>query len=195
MIKKSTALQQDDTYISGLLQHDKKIIDNIYQAHFNRIQHFIQKNGGSFSDAKDVFQEALIVIYNKAKQEEFQLTSQFFTYLFGTCRFIWFNHRKKKSNQVMTLEGNETYISNVPSIEKDLIQRERYKIYEDSFAKMGKLCQKILRMFFDNKTMLEIAKAIDYQTAHSVRTKKYKCQQQLKQLIKTDKRFKDFNAI
>ena len=66
---------KDFDLINGLLSNNKKAIDYIYEHFFNRIKYYIQNKGGSLDDAKDVFQEALIIIYKKAKEETFELKS------------------------------------------------------------------------------------------------------------------------
>ena len=80
---------KDKIYIEGLLRHDKKILENIYKNFSKRIEIHIVKNGGTVEDARDTFQDALMVIYNKSQSKDFELTSQFYTYLFGIVRFIW----------------------------------------------------------------------------------------------------------
>lgn len=185
---------KDIELVKGLLNNNRKVIDYIYEHFFNRIKYYIQNKGGGLDDAKDVFQEALIVIYKKAKEDTLELKSQFFTYLMGVCKYIWLNIRKKKSNNTVTLKYEDTLRLKDSSIEQKIIEQERYNVYERNFIKLGDLCQKVLKLFFDRKSMDEIAKAIGYETAHSVRTKKYKCQEELKKLIQEDNQFIDFNS-
>ena len=193
LINEKNHFVKDIELINGLLSNNKKAIDYIYEHFFNRIKYYIQNKGGGIDDAKDVFQEALIVIYKKAKEDTLELKSQFFTYLMGVCKYIWLNVRKKKSNNTVTLKYEDTLKLKDSSVEQRIIEQERYSVYEENFKKLGDLCQKVLQLFFKRKSMEEIAKAIGYETAHSVRTKKYKCQQQLKKLIHEDKKFIDFN--
>lgn len=87
-------------YIKGLLNNDRKVLELIYANYSERVKNHIVKNGGTVDDAKDVFQEALIIIYHKAQTPDFELTSQFSTYLFGICRFIFDKKMKKKSKNV-----------------------------------------------------------------------------------------------
>ena len=185
---------KDIELIDGLLNNNKKAVDYIYEHFFNRIKYYIQNKGGGLDDAKDVFQDALVVIYKKAKEKDFELKSQFFTYLMGVCKFIWLNIRKKKANNTVTLKYEDTLTLQDSSVEQSIIEQERYNMYENNLQKLGELCQRILQLFFNRKSMDEIAEAIGYQTAHSVRTKKYKCQTQLKKLIRSDKRFIEFNS-
>jgi DNA-directed RNA polymerase specialized sigma24 family protein len=87
-------------YIAGLLNNDHAILREIYENYADRIKHHIIKNGGTANDAKDVFQDALMIIYKKAQSEDFELTSQFYTYLFGICHFVFKRKRKKMTESV-----------------------------------------------------------------------------------------------
>ena len=49
--------------LQGLARSDKKAVETIYRENFNMIQSLIINNNGSADDAKDIFQEAMIVLY------------------------------------------------------------------------------------------------------------------------------------
>jgi len=51
--------------LQGLAQSDKKAIETIYEENFNMIQSLILNNSGSADDAKDIFQETMIVLYER----------------------------------------------------------------------------------------------------------------------------------
>lgn len=183
----------DKNYIKGLLNHDSKILSAIYQNFAPRIQQHVVGKGGTVEDARDVFQDALMIIYNKAKQPDFELTSQFYTYLFGICRFIWDRKRKKKANNTVTIPEDNRYKSD-SNIEQDIINRERHKIFQDNFSKLGTFCQQLLDLFHQKKNMIEIANQLNLKNAHTTRTRKYRCQKKLEDLIKSDQRFNVFKV-
>jgi len=62
--------------LKGLANNDSKAIDTIYKDNFNMVQALILNNNGSYDDARDIFQEAIITLYEKAKSESFILTCQ-----------------------------------------------------------------------------------------------------------------------
>ena len=72
--------------LTGLAKNDARAIENIYKSNFSTIQAFILNNNGSYDDARDIFQEAMIVLYENAKNESFVLTCQIKTYLYSICR-------------------------------------------------------------------------------------------------------------
>jgi RNA polymerase sigma factor (sigma-70 family) len=175
-------------YIAGLLNNDYAIIREIYENYADRIKNHIIKNGGTADDAKDVFQDALMIIYKKAQSEGFELTSQFYTYLFSICRFTFERKGKKNARNSVTNTDFDgyTYDSN---FEEDFLEREKYKIYQDHFQKMGLACQQLLELFFAKKDMEEIADILKLQNAHTARNRKYRCQKKLEKMIQADKRY------
>src|SRR5579859_3825256 len=93
--------------LEGLAQNDRKAIETIYKQHFNMVQSLILSNNGYPDDARDIFQEAMIVLYEKARSGSFELNSQLKTYLYSVCRRLWLkrlNQQQKFSSEVETLE-------------------------------------------------------------------------------------------
>ena len=62
--------------LNGLAEGDNRTIEIIYKDHYNMIQSLIINNNGSADDAKDIFQEALIVLYEKVRSGSFELNCQ-----------------------------------------------------------------------------------------------------------------------
>jgi len=113
-------------YIEGLLKHNREVIAAIYKNYTPSIQQLVLKKGGTIADARDVFQDSLMIIYHKANKPDFELTSQFNTFLYSVSRFVWDRKRKKMANNTMTIPADDRYISE-EDIEQDLINRERNK--------------------------------------------------------------------
>ena len=141
---------QDNKYIEGLLRGDDKMLRAIYKNFSGRISNYVIKNGGSKEDAKDIFQDALMIILQKAQSPDFELTSSFYTYLYSVCKLVFYGKRRKKTNQTVTIPEDNT-LKDTYSIEQELINRELDKVYRDNFSKLGLLCQQLLKLFFNKK--------------------------------------------
>ena len=132
-------------YIKGLLTNDDKVLEAIYQNFAPRIQHHIVNTGGTIADAKDVFQDALMIIYQKAQLPDFTLTSQFYTFLYGICQFIWIRKKNKKANNTVTIDHLKGLIDEA-SIENDLINQEKHSIFKENLLKLNKDCQQSVKV-------------------------------------------------
>lgn len=179
---------QDLDYIKGLRLQDDKTLRAIYKNFAGRISYYILKNGGTPEDASDVFQDALMIILEKIKADDFELNSSFYTYLFGVNKLVWYNKSRKKSRNNVTMPDDNT-LKDKLDIEQAILDREMDNIYRENFNKLGILCQQLLRLFFIKKEMTEIAATLNLKNEHTARTRKYRCREQLKKLMEADDRF------
>ena len=76
--------------LEGLAINDRKAVEAIYKQHFSMVQSLVTANSGGSDDARDIFQEAMIVLYEKVKTGTFELNCQIKTYLYSVCRRLWF---------------------------------------------------------------------------------------------------------
>ncbi len=181
---------KDKDYLEGLLKSDDKVLRAIYKNFSSRISTHIQQQGGTPEDAKDVFQDALMIIFNKSQSTDFELTSSFYTYLFSICKLTWYAKKRKKSRQTVTI-SDDNALTDSQSIEQELLDRESDNIYRENFQKLGAFCQKLLRLFFEKKNMTEITKALQLKNEHTARNRKYRCSQNLKKLMEKDERYQE----
>ena len=72
----------DSAIIEGIKQHNDVVYNFIYKVYYPVVENFICQNSGSADDAKDIFQNALIVLHNKADEGKLEIFSSFKTYLY-----------------------------------------------------------------------------------------------------------------
>ena len=101
--------------LRGLAQNDRQSVETIYRQHYNMVQTMIVNNSGSIDDAKDIFQEALIVLYEKAKSGTFELNCQIKTYVFSVCRRLWL----KRFYQLQKLAPEVENVEEIVPVEDD----------------------------------------------------------------------------
>ena len=80
-ISKSNKLHSDEQIIAGIQSGSSIALDAIYELYYPSIAHMISQNNGSEDEAKDIFQEAVIVLYDKISKGNFELSSKLKTYL------------------------------------------------------------------------------------------------------------------
>jgi len=177
-------------YLKGITSNDTKILNEIYRKFLPTIKKYILENNGTQSDALDVFQEGLMVVYKKLKNEELQLSSAFQTYLFGVCKYLWFNQLKKKSRkeEQSVLKGD--LVSDV-DIENEYLELEKQKLFESKLNELPSDSTKFLKLFFNKKSIKEIASIMGYTETYAKR-KKYKAKLQLIKAIQADPRYSSF---
>ena len=177
-----------DEYINAIVTGDSAGLRRIYTEFLPRIRRLITNNGGSEADTQDVFQSALLVIFEKASQNNFKLTSSFYTLLYGICRNLWGNRLQKRSFKEVTLMEDIKYKSD-DNIEADLERVDEQNLFWSAFQQLGEECQKLLRLFFDKEKMTKIAEMMGYGSEGYAKKRKFQCKEKLVELIKTDRRF------
>ncbi len=182
------AMENTDLYfIRGILNNEAPVLSEIYRRFLPVLFGMLRRNGGTFEDAKDVFQEALVVVFHHAARPGFQLTAPFQSYLLGIGRFIWLRQLKKNARLEVTSEPEERF-----DIEEDLEQRifesEKRNLYREKFKRLGADCRQLLQRFFDREPLLHIAEDMGY-TADYVKKKNKVCKAKLMELIQNDPRF------
>ena len=174
----------EQALLKGLAQNDSKAVETLYKSHFTMIQHFVENNNGSFDDARDVFQEAMIALYEKVQLDSFVLTCQIKTYLFSICKHLWLKRLQQMGKYRSPLSENEESIS----IEMDMGQIEKkdaaFAIMDRALNSLGEPCKSLLEGYYLNKKgMQELASQFGYTNADNAKNQKYKCLMRLKKLF------------
>jgi RNA polymerase sigma factor (sigma-70 family) len=183
-----------ENILEGLRDRDTKVLDFIYKSFYEQIKVFVLRNRGSIEDAKDVYQDALLVIYQKVSKDNLTLTCSFQTYLYSVCRLLWL--KQLESNQIQKNVAEETgmYIELGEDILDVFEKNERYKLYQRHFQKLSFSCQKVLELFLAGISLREIANILGFKSEHYAKKRKYQCKEKLTNSIKSDPNFKHFKT-
>ncbi len=176
----------DQELIIGITQGDNRAINKLYKLFFPAIARMIINNNGSDDEAKDIFQDAVMVLYDKLTQGKFELSSKLSTFLYAVSRRLWLKHLARKGAPTKTSDISD--FEDVLKIEDDI---ERHEIIESNFEQMsvaleelGEPCKTLLHDFYmANMSMQEIKEKFGYTTTDNAKTQKYKCLQRLKKLF------------
>jgi RNA polymerase sigma factor (sigma-70 family) len=172
--------------LKGLVANDTKCIEIIYKENFGMIQAFIINNNGTYDDARDIFQEAIITLYEKAKSESFVLTCQIKTYIYSVCRRLWLKRLQQMGRYVVQNEGLEETVSVEEDMEIHEKRNSEFAIMERALGSLGEPCKSLLEAYYlQKKGMTDIAAEFGYTNADNAKNQKYKCLMRLKKLFFT----------
>ncbi|MGV8137591.1 MAG: RNA polymerase sigma factor [Mangrovibacterium sp.] len=177
----------NEELFQGILKHDNLVLQYIYKNFFYKISLFIKKNNGDDEDSNDIFQEAIIIIYRKLKDNDLDLDCSFETYLYSVCRYMWLKQLEKQKTKKKiqdSFDFNEDIYDQ--AFEATVDMNEKYRLYQKHFQNLGKDCQKILQMSFDRTPMKQIVQVMGYQNENYARKRKQKCKEYLIKSIKKD---------
>jgi RNA polymerase sigma factor (sigma-70 family) len=172
------------TLLQGLARNDRKAVETIYKENYTTVQSLIINNNGTADDAKDIFQEAMIVLYEKARSGTFELSCQIKTYVYSVSRRLWLK-RLQQANRYNADIGNA---DGVVPVEEDIDEHEKrdaeFDMMERAIQGLGEPCKSLLEAFYLRKmNMQEIATSFGYTNAENAKTQKYKCLMRLKKIF------------
>jgi RNA polymerase sigma factor (sigma-70 family) len=175
----------DSEVILGILNNSESALKRLYIAYFPMVLQLIINNSGDEDDAKDIYQEAIIVLYNKVKAGDFELSSKLKTYIYSVCRRLWL----KRLGQINRYGGDiKDFQEHFPVNDDEFDQHNERDIQfgkmESALNLLGEPCKTIMEEFYiHNRSMQDICERFGYTNADNAKTQKYKCLQRLKKLF------------
>ncbi|GAB3319215.1 hypothetical protein GCM10027299_11550 [Larkinella ripae] len=174
----------DDQLLAGLANGSDAVLEELYRRYFPMVLHLILNNSGTEDDAKDIYQETLIVLYEKVTADSLELNCQLKTYLYSVSRRLWLKQLSLRSRNGALLRDPEE----VADVEEDLagheIRDRQFELMADSLERLGEPCRTLLEDFYiRHLSMQDITEKFGYTNADNAKTQKYKCLMRLKRLF------------
>jgi DNA-directed RNA polymerase specialized sigma24 family protein len=151
-------------------------ITALYKKAFPLVAKYIAKMGGSFDDAKDVFQDALVIYYEKTMSGAAALPASENAYLVGIAKHLWL--RKYREHTRYAGIGEMDFAAeNSEGLPTGKLMR-----YLET---AGQKCMDLLKAFYyDSLSADKIAELFGYSGVRSATVQKYKCMEKVRETIK-----------
>jgi RNA polymerase sigma factor (sigma-70 family) len=164
---------------------DEKALEFVYKKYYRMMTKLVITNSGTEDEARDIYQDALVVFWQKARSGKLVMTSKISTYVYSICLNLW----RKELDRKKRLSNEE---KDVPQM-MDMDTAEREKIIAKCIDQLGETCKRVLMFYyFDELSMQEIADKMGFANTDTAKTKKYKCKQKLDELVKAQYSERDF---
>jgi RNA polymerase sigma factor (sigma-70 family) len=163
----------------------------LYANYAVKIRAMILKNSGTEVDAADIFQEALMAIYQRAKREHFILTCPLESYLYLVCKNRWINELNRRGVRKVTFTDTEGFSFGEDAFKEAEIvhnQFERRNLLLQMVKELSDGCRQVLELSWSGLSMNDVAKKL-HNTYGYVRKKKSECMGKLIELVKSSPRF------
>ena len=181
----------DQQYIQALLDNDSLLLKELYDKYSGKIKNMVLKNNGTESDAADIFQDALLDIYQRAKNKGFVLTCPLDAYLYLICKNKWINKLNKKANSGVTFLDTEGYNHTEDVFKNTAIlqnQHERGILLSQKFKELGEGCRELLELSWTGISMMQVAEKLQNSYSY-IKKKKSECMGKLIALVKKSPEF------
>ncbi|MDF9795015.1 RNA polymerase sigma factor (sigma-70 family) [Catalinimonas alkaloidigena] len=178
-------LKSTQEILKGIQQHDTLVLRHLYQEYYPVIRKLVISNNGSEEEAKDIFQETLMVIYEKLSSDSLSFQCSLKTYCYAIARNIWLMTLRRKKRGGGMLKDAESTDDLGDKLIEDMTYARRRMVFQEHMNKLGQDCQQILKAFFQGKSLKEIAESMKFSPAYA-KKRKHICQQRLISSIEQD---------
>lgn len=175
--------------IDAIKTNDSFILKTLYISNYQKIETLVLSNSGTKEDAKDIYQEAFIVVWNHIKNNAFIPLNETAIqgYLYTISKNKWMDIVKSSRFKKTTSAFDEKSIiyKNEESIDSNQedFSNEKLKATLDAFKNMGQPCKQLLTDFyFEKKSLKKISIELNIEET-TVRNKKYRCMEKLRALV------------
>jgi hypothetical protein len=151
------------------------LILRVYEEGFYKVAVHVSRKGGTLDDAKDVFHDAIVILYNdllngKAIESEVG-------YLYGIARHLW-AHRLKES---LVIGDFNDEIDSSFHTEPTINQKKLLAFLQ----KAGSRCMDLLVSFYNERLNTKnLVHKFGFSNEHSASVQKYKCIEKLREAIR-----------
>ena len=174
--------------IRGIARQKDRVITYVYTTCYPDIRKLILSNRGNDHDVEDIFQDGMLIMYQKITEDGLELKCSFKTYLYSVCRFLWLQELEKRSRKTASYAS----IEELAGENDNNSQKEagELKLYEKHFKELSKECQNVLNMYFQKASMEEVAVVMGYKNIQIAKDKKYRCKKSLMAKIYNNPEYK-----
>lgn len=181
-------MHADHQYIEALRRNDQRLIRDIYTHHAQAALRWVTQHNGSADDARDIFQEAVLALYDKAQNPDFVLTCPLGALLHLIWSRRWIDRlRQKKRESVVRLAEEQRYnTESTPDVltlaEETLAAHSAQERMADAFRQISELCQQLLRSLADGMGASEVAALLQLNSVNTLYRRKNACMERWRTL-------------
>lgn len=169
-----------DDWRYQLLADREKTLERIYARTYPMVLHYIKQHSGTEEDAKDMLQDAIVLFYEKAMDNELTLTASVSTYLMGICKNLWKRELEKRARQTSFMPETVSPLSE----ETAEIESQASLSLVAYVERLGEKCKEILVSFYyKGHKMDQIASENGYRNLHTATVQKFKCLERLRKTL------------
>lgn len=156
----------------------------LYQEAFPLVARHISKMGGSFDEAKDIFQDSLVVYYEKVQASGIKPEYSEKAYLFGIAKYLWIRRYKENSSNISLDTYYNAFIEDIDLSDVEYEEVSSLKLMH-LLEQAGQKCMQLLSAFYYEKLdMQTLATRFGFSGARSATAQKFKCLEKVKETVK-----------
>jgi RNA polymerase sigma factor (sigma-70 family) len=168
--------------IIDLKGENNKAFGSLYKNFFGVVSRFVTNNSGTVHDAEDIFQDTMIALVAKLRQDDFVLEASVKTYIMAIAKNLWFKKLRTANRETAftDMHDNRFYEEITQAIEAEKTYADKLNHFIHSITAH---CKGLIHdMFFKNKPIEQIQADYGYSSRHNAQNQKHKCVEQIRKV-------------
>lgn len=180
-------IEAQNQLLDQIRNGDRDAIKSLYQDAFHYCASFVLKNKGSMEDAKELFQESLLVLMRKCQSPDFEIKHSVKAFMYTVIKNLWLKqlNQRHKGGLELTIDAPDNHLELVATDEleeKNILEQRHQQLYA-GMQQLKEDCRQLIKMtFFQKLSDKEIAPMLDY-SLEFVRQKRRRCIKSLQILV------------
>jgi RNA polymerase sigma factor (sigma-70 family) len=174
-------VETDKELLEGIKSGNSIVLEEIYKKFFPIIKNLVCKNSGNQDEAKDIFQETMIIVYEKIKSNPEPLHCSLKTFYYSIAKRLWLKKLNGKGFMSISISDFEENIDVAEELNEASEKDEEVKKMNLSLGFLGEPCKSLIEDFYINEmSLIEITEKFGYSNSDTAKTQKYKCLMRLR---------------
>ncbi len=170
--------------LNRIKNRDRTVLGELFTRYAKMVRGYVVANGGHETDADDLLQEAIIVLWQNVCSGRFELTSKVSTYVMGIVKNTWRAEQRRRRRLSSETDGDRE-VDDRPSGLDALINAEKVEAVRQALNCLKPVCRELLMLFyFEERSLRDIARIMGFANADVVKAKKYQCKKALAALLR-----------
>ncbi|MDB5269176.1 MAG: hypothetical protein JWP58_2216 [Hymenobacter sp.] len=169
----------------ALLTDREQALTRLYRRAFPLVRRYVGGHGGTPQDAQDVFQDALVILYEQAVGGTLVLTASASTYLVSIARNLWHHEQRRRARLPHeALPDDAEPLAALAAEEAEDSAEPAFAVL-DYVERLGEKCRNVLLAFYYfQQPLTQIAEANGYRSVRSATVQKFKCLERLRESVR-----------
>jgi RNA polymerase sigma factor (sigma-70 family) len=179
-----TLYATDELLIEGIKLDRNDALEVLYKKYYTSVQHLVIANNGTEQDAKDIYQETIIIVYEKFRYGNTILSCSLKTFIYSIARNLWLKKLNGVQKKSISIDEHESFLDLSDDMSQAQNNEHLYSQIEQAMESLGEPCRSLIEDFYlKGLNISGITEKYAYNNSDTAKTQKYKCLMRLKRMF------------
>lgn len=171
---------------SSIFNEDEAGLKAFYLSNFSSVRSYVLANSGTEEEAKDIYQEAIVIAWRKLEDNSFSenYENALPAYIYKIAKYKWLDEIRRKK-----IQRTKTFVSENEATDNEIVFEENendklIRVVVEKLKLLDEKCRTILTQFYyEGKKIKDLAEIYNW-TEATAKNNKYRCLEKLRKLTK-----------